>query len=114
MKTDRELLELAARAAGIEGYIHEWVNGPEFIIPGENPATWNPLQDDGNALRLSMKLKIRVLHPTVEAPDAVRAGSFKYGFVQEDYADHGGDYMAATRFAITRAAAQIQLDKEKT
>ena len=56
--TDKELLELAAKAAGIEynpnygkGF---WVG--EFYSGKE----WNPLTDDGDALRLAVKLKMRI------------------------------------------------------
>lgn len=70
--TDRELLELAAKAAGydksmeVEGrcdatgnwtiYIknRSWVNGKERL------EYWNPLKDDGDAFRLAVKLRIWV------------------------------------------------------
>ena len=50
--TDRELLELAAKAAGIKTSLHKetdslWIDGPRV---------WNPLTDDGDALRLAVKL----------------------------------------------------------
>ena len=104
--TDRELLELAARTAGLNGYIHEWINGPEFIIPGENPVVWNPVRDDGDALRLVVKLKLEV------------GVWFETTRVESDEAEsmvekHGSDPYAATRRAIVRAAAEIQLQREK-
>ena len=60
---DRELLELAAKAAGLE--IHKQIQAkrdssidPEaaglFIANGST--WWNPLTDDGDALRLAVKL----------------------------------------------------------
>ena len=51
MKTDRELLELAAKAAG---YQYMPANG--CIVVGGIPGTWNPLTDDGDALRLAVNL----------------------------------------------------------
>ncbi len=42
--TDRELLEYAAKAAGLD---HLWVVEIDGISPN-----WNPLTDDGDALRL--------------------------------------------------------------
>ena len=106
MKTDRELLELAAKAVGLSGYINEWINGPEFIIPGENPVVWNPVRDDGDALRLVVKLKLEV------------GVWFETTRVESDEAEsmvekHGSDPYAATRRAIVRAAAEIQLQREK-
>lgn len=66
---DKELLELAAKAAGIEGQFSEdWhvsfgerVNdktwGITFWVPlSGGTACWNPLTDDGDALRLAHKL----------------------------------------------------------
>jgi hypothetical protein len=44
--TDRELLELAARAAGVKFQVN-WYG-----------VDWSPLEDDGDALRLAVKLKI--------------------------------------------------------
>ena len=47
--TDRELLEAAAKAAG---YVH--------YHPGDGfYQTWNPLTDDGDALRLAVKLGLQ-------------------------------------------------------
>ena len=82
--TDRELLELAAKAAGIKYTIKDGV----FVDHGnknEPPIPWNPLDDDGDALRLAAKL---FLHIRVNE-------------------SHNGDPYAATRRAIVRAAAEI-------
>jgi len=52
--TDRELLELAARAAGLDiewqpsGWAHDNETGRE----------WNPIIDDGDALRLAVHLRL--------------------------------------------------------
>jgi hypothetical protein len=52
--TDRELLELAAKAAGIE---IKWDYGMFFLINNGTPThEWNPLYDDKDALRLAVKL----------------------------------------------------------
>lgn len=62
--TDRELLELAATAAGVA--VHHWshVDCPDcpdavpVLTDGINTeiVVWNPLLDDGDALRLAVKL----------------------------------------------------------
>ena len=59
--TDRELLELAAKAAAIKVLIDP--SGAMRNCTGLHPAsnifsapTWNPLTDDGDALRLAVKL----------------------------------------------------------
>jgi hypothetical protein len=90
--TDSELLEAAAKA---EGHAYPWV------LPargGERP--WNPLTDDGDALRLAVKLKM-----TVDITDeASGAGAIGLKWCSEPYKD---DPYAATRRAIVRAAAEI-------
>ena len=58
--SDRELLELAARAAGD---IPNAVIGaePGYYWCGDTcRQQWNPLTDDGDALRLAVKLKLFV------------------------------------------------------
>ena len=87
---DRELLESAAKAAGIR--LHVWgTKGAENFaaLDAKTHARWNPLADDGDALRLAVKLGIQVFSP--------------------DYPEyHGsGDACAAVRRAIVDAAARI-------
>ena len=86
--TDRELLELAAKAAGhrLEWHI-PYAGSDEPHIEGMD---WNPLDDDGDAFRLAVKLR---LHSALET--ARRS------------VDYEKDTCAATRRAITRAAAEI-------
>ena len=103
---DRELLELAAKAACLSGYIYEWVNGPEFIIPGEEPIRWNPLTDDGDALRLAVKLQIGISIPPV-VDGRVEVVTFYGPIISIVEYPQNDDRQAATRRAITRAAAEI-------
>ncbi|MFV1941091.1 hypothetical protein VPH49_09720 [Pseudomonas luteola] len=65
--SDRELLELAAKAAGypVRWYEDSLAYGQTFGIEVEpgNPCgfeVWNPLEDDGDALRLAVKLNIEI------------------------------------------------------
>ena len=51
--TDRELLEAAAKAAGIDYYARAQ-SGGMLTDNGE----WNPLTDDGDALRLAVRLRM--------------------------------------------------------
>jgi hypothetical protein len=90
--TDRELLELAAKACGIE----EAKMRIEFN-------QWNPLTDDGDALRLAVRLRL-VISPTDVTVMAYEPSTMSRG---EVYAPIGSDPFAATRRAITRAAAEI-------
>lgn len=100
--TDRELLELAAKAAG---YVVRWyddtlTHGPTFGIEVEpgNPCgfePWDPLTDDGDALRLAVKLNMTIDVGIARADEGEASGF-----------DEPCDY-AATRRAIVRAAAEI-------
>lgn len=116
MTTDKTLLELAAKAAGWTGWrskhgywnlespegeksshCHDWL--PYDAYTGEklseptfsdalNSEGWNPLTDDGDALRLAVKLHL--------------LESSWLGDMSKE-----ADPYAATRRAIVRAAAEI-------
>ena len=95
MNTDRELLELAAKAAGIE------VNDDmRELWQFKGSSAWNPLTDDGDALRLAVKLGLMIDYAT---KTEVGVGN---GF-GDFYEKSGTDPYAATRRAIVRAAAEI-------
>ena len=67
---DRELLELAARAAGYEiefDYYGDGRHGRFVIGSGFPPLLWNPLTDDGDALRLAVKLRLATRRAIVRA-----------------------------------------------
>lgn len=107
---DRELLELAAKAARIElGWIDPVWNDPDAVpyIHLPDGKLWNPLTDDGDALRLAVKLNLRVMPQEkcvyVESnPDSV------LGFASVSEMEmNGDDPYAATRRSIVRAAAEI-------
>jgi len=97
MKTDRELLELAAKAAGIEVRPHPNRGiSKNLIFIGSN-GNWNPLTDDGDALRLAVKLGF-----TVE-PGKCWHSPYGPAFGEDVLCGE----MKATRRAIVRAAAAI-------
>ena len=98
--TDKELLELAAKAAGIE---IGWDSQGAFLYEPEICAlsdAWNPLTDDGDALRLAVKLGMGLDLPTQTSV---------YVVVNNDQLEYckNEDHYAATRRAIVRAAAEI-------
>ena len=107
--TDRELLELATRAAGIPGYWAEDIN--EYITPCNKYQTrrrgdyviWNPLTDDGDALRLAVNLGIVVSAGSKENRFVCANPDSKAQILEE----RRPDPFAATRRAIVRAAAEI-------
>lgn len=55
MKTDRELLELAAKAAGIK---EKWIKDGIYIREQFCEVPWNPLEDDVDAFLLMIQLQI--------------------------------------------------------
>ena len=107
MNNDRELLELAAKAAGYGCPDFSNFHGTQFWIPTHG--FWNPLTDDGDALRLAVKLNI----PIWECAQYNRAmAEVRYGTASGEYWEPvGDDPYAATRRAIVRAAAEIGKQK---
>ena len=106
-ETDRELLELAAKAAEITlaRDPHGVYRNVTAFAPEGNVFTaplWNPLTDDGDALRLVVKLQLPIEFMAGRLV-VVNNASMLHG----DARDHGGDLCAATRRAIVRAAAEI-------
>lgn len=130
--TDRELLELAAKAAGWSfwqskhGYLNvidpsgeshvccqgwaqfDSISGEKLpaltLADGLAECNWNPLTDDGDALRLEVKLRLYVeidKGHTMIGNVAWHEDSIASGY------QHKGDPYAATRRAIVRAAAEI-------
>lgn len=114
---DRALLELAARAAGmniqrsrLDDPLHRdfLMNGEGVRNPGQCSFPWNPLADDGDALRLAVRLRMEIdhNHPADErAWVSVRAQGERTCAVEEF--DDESLRAAATRMAIVRAAAEI-------
>jgi hypothetical protein len=111
--TDRELLELAAKAAGYEYECVSHTGYPEDEQHQIRSASgslidWNPLTDDGDALRLAVKLKMTV---DTDYNGGTFAGNADIGIDEPEYGYQEGmgekDPYAATRRAIVRAAAEI-------
>ena len=100
---DKELLERAAKAAGLD--VWTCIDGNYYTsnnVSAELP--WNPLTDDGDAMRLAVKLKIDVCWNNNEGPWEVNAWP-RIGIGSGE--DENNDSYAATRRAIVRAAAEI-------
>jgi hypothetical protein len=118
MSSDRELQELAAKAAGltvVPGGVYSLGNGEGidctdmlWIRSGElcgKDVYWDPLADDGDALRLAVALRL-----TVQVrDDHVKVGwSGCVQWIGEDCLPCDSASMpAATRRAIVRAAAEL-------
>lgn len=104
-----ELLEMAAKAAGIKHVDYEGVGydgSSGLCIVGEHGQHlhgWNPLSDDADALRLAVKLGIGIEfypdHDSVRAIILDNSGQATECSAEMDV--HG------TRYAIVRVAAEI-------
>jgi hypothetical protein len=108
--TDRKLLELAAKAAGlpIVGDVDRIICQPDhrtggYVIRNDRggDSCWNPLTDDGDALRLAVKLEMCVSLEGHGRAVAITVAGLE---VEETNRD---DPYAAARRAIVRAAAEI-------
>jgi len=108
---DRQLLELAAKAAG---YLPDGPFGRGILcLSGDHAFPFSPLSDDGDALRLAVKLGLTIANEHINSGVAycylghdedvefpsVRSGENESNIVPSDY--------AATRRAIVLAAAEI-------
>ena len=111
MSGDRELLEMAAKATASRIVYGKDDDDAAILMPNSlyvrdergQRHLWNPLTDDGDALRLAVKLGLRVFTPDAE-PTAV---ADRYPCGPRAGVDAGVDSYAATRRAIVRAAAEI-------
>jgi len=105
--TDKELIELAAKAAGYPPDDSAW-----------DDEIWNPLEDDGDALRLAVRIGIDLLF-TAEDVEAVATQHARQEdqemispWACESWTLKPQDPYAATRRAIVRAAAEIGKEME--
>ena len=116
MTPEKEMLELAAKAMG---YTLKW--GEEYMIgdgkvdctdmsyvvsnqPDEADWYWSPLEDDGDALRLAVKLGIG-LDFLETANNVLQVWANHH--IEDHIENAGTDPYAATRRVIVRAAAEI-------
>lgn len=105
--TDRELLELAAKAAGLEfDPTYKNAHGLKVVRDGavcqSDQILWNPIIDDNDALRLAVRLGIA---PIQDKNNKVCAAYWTD--VHCCHSAYKDDPYAATRRAIVRAAAEI-------
>lgn len=106
---DRKLLELAAKAAemndlehGVFGLykvlgVHE--GGQKCLVE------WNPLTNDGDALRLAVELEMQVVVGYRRIEACILSDSDESAI--NAWEPKEGDLCAVTRRAIVRAAAEI-------
>ncbi|MES2950242.1 MAG: hypothetical protein V4858_16995 [Pseudomonadota bacterium] len=108
---EREMLELAARAAGI-ALAGDGVNGIFYdalmgCVDADSDRHWNPLEDDGDALRLAVRLNMDVDIGRRVISVAWFDAEGNVFELKEPGEKSGAEPFSATRRAITRAAAEI-------
>ena len=115
---DKELIELAAKAYGFgdpegnfvwtesEYPLGSKTNGALWNYMGwcDTAELWNPLTDDGDALRLAVNIGISIEVSDYGVDAVIQSGRKFEGW--------GSCIECATRRAITRAAAQIGKEME--
>lgn len=105
--TDRELLELAAKACGLKhvdysGSGYTGSLGLQLVDGiGRHTLSWNPLEDDGDAFRLAVKLNLSY---SINGVFVVIHGNGWPNLVIHKFE---GDVLQAVRFAIVKAATEI-------
>lgn len=110
--TDRELLQKAAKAVCIEGEHRtehlcvdgDWVDVTAIFLANDM-GWWNPLEDDGDALRLAVKLRLNLNFEEWDGAEYACALPHKSHQGQDEVI--GDDECADARRAIVRAAAAI-------
>lgn len=103
---DRELLELAARAAGAKWIDDCWPEDlPGLILDfGKGTTSWNPLADDGDALRLAVKLELEISFTGAFKPFAT-VTNHEGGVGADEHITN--DPCASVRRAVVRTAAEM-------
>lgn len=111
---DRELLELAAKAAGLQvkGWVGDRLSYFNPIAEWSGVGDWNPLDDEGDAFSLSVNLGLKIMHYPVYRVDK-HSVIVTYPCLDKEQEinimeTYGRDKCKATRRAIVRAAAEMR------
>ena len=102
--TDKELLELAAKAIGLKLKYN-------YLGTRDANQPWNSLDDDGDALRLADQLKFSIVLDFDRID--VRTLDGEISVTEYIYKTPATDTLAATRRAIVRAAAEVAKQEVK-
>jgi len=110
---DKELLTLAAKAAGYNLEEH-YDDDQYYPWCAETLAFWNPLLDDGDAFRLMVKLGVRGYFDVEIQKGIVQVTLLRnlWHTAYEEFKIRTEDPYAAIRRTIVKAAAEIGKEKE--
>lgn len=97
----------------LNGYLYWWVDGPQYVIPGDVPKVFRWLDDDADAFRLAVDLNMEV---AVETGSEQGSSGVTYvwpdGHTTSNGVSHADfpDKYAATRHVIVQMAMTIARD----
>lgn len=109
---EREMLELAAKAHGFIDDstsedrtfgLHKGVDGQFYVLHADGWSEWCPADDDGDSMRLAVKLRMRLTVDDYGAAARIGDNGCWHGCEAHLY----GGIEASTRRAIFRAAAAM-------
>ena len=109
MNTPRKLLSDAAKAVGYNITAFRVMRNEKEWAEIDDKWFWNPLEDDGDALRLAADLTLGISRPNNEHKEVVA-----YNDQVVAYASYESDYPKAWREAITKVAAKISQTENLT
>ena len=105
---DCELLEMAAKSVGYRLHVSQSAGNGILL---DDLTFWSPLTDDGDAMRLAVKLRLQLIQMDSKSEDDGITTLTPVLHVDSTagriYQYLGDDPCAATRRAIVRAAAAI-------
>ena len=111
---DKELLELAAKAAGLTNLVYcpAWRCMAEFDIDKQGgyfkwDTYWNPLVRDSDALQLGILTRLDIKHGITPTGAKSCIVSCEQGFSKEFEEVEGQDPLITIRRAIVQVAAEI-------
>lgn len=102
MNIDRELHELAAKAAGYDVFWHH-ANQCYMIVEGNSESKWEPLDNDGDAFRLMIDCNLTICADGLSTISAWQHKNKANVFVSLTINKHL-DKKSAARLVIVRAA----------
>jgi hypothetical protein len=100
---DRRLIELAAEACALPEC--GWMADTFTYVKDNTFTTWDPLNDDGDALRLAVRLGIGLLPEATDVRKGTAICHERFGW--HIFTGLPDEPQAAARHAIVRAAAAI-------
>ena len=109
MNNDRELLELAAKAYFDDAVVEKYVESENYLVVNDitSGTRFAPLTDDGDALRLAVKLNLSIRYDCCDEGIEVRVEGEWDNAPSPVFETFESEGDIATRRAIVRAAAEI-------